>query len=332
MGTEPVRVHVLAVGGTIAMTPRAAGHGVSPSLGADELLAALHAEPAGAHVSSSSFRRLPGAHLTLDDVVSLHAKVAELANRGCGGVVITQGTDTLEETSFALDLLGDAAVPVVFTGAMRHPGQPGADGPANLLDAIRLAASDAAVGLGVTVVMNGEVHSARYVQKRHTTQLSAFASPGLGPLGWVAEGRIRIPLRPARLPALPLPVPVRPAPVALFTATLGDDIRLLPLLPELGYEGAVLAGFGAGHLPAWAVTDAEALAARMPVVLASRTGAGELYRDTYDFPGSERDLLARGLIGAGAVSPLKARMLLSLALGAGLTRDAVSLAYDALSA
>ncbi|GAA2686083.1 asparaginase [Streptomyces aculeolatus] len=332
MNAEPVRVHVLTLGGTIAMTARDAGQGVVPALDAADLLASLPAAPAGVHLSHGDFRRLPGAHLTLPDVVDLRAEIDRSAARGCDGVVVTQGTDTLEETAFALDLLGGGDTPVVVTGALRHPGRPGTDGPANLLDAVRVAASEAAVGTGVTVVFNGEVHSARYVQKRHTERPSAFASPGLGPLGWVTEDRVRIPLRPARVPPLPLPAPAGPAPVALVTAVLGDDVRLLPHLPDLGYEGAVLAGFGAGHLPNRTVADAEALAARIPVVLASRTGAGELYRNTYDFPGSERDLLARGLIGAGAVSPLKARVLLSLALGAGLSREAVAAACDALSA
>ena len=325
------RIHVLTVGGTIAMASRSPGGGVEPALDADDLLSALPGLPAGTQVTSGSFRQVPSAHLTLRDIMELQQHIAALFEDGHHGIVITQGTDTIEETAFALDLLSDTDVPIVMTGAMRHPEQAGADGAANLLNALRLAASDDAWGQGVLVTLNEEVHTARYVRKSHTSRPSAFDSPALGPLGWIAEDRVRLPLRVARRVHIALPHDADPRPVALYTAALGDDDRMVNHLAGMGYAGVVLAGFGAGHLPARLVDEIEALARRMPVVLASRTAAGETYRDTYGFVGSERDLLARGVISAGALAPLKARVLLSLALAADHSHHAVAQAYDSLS-
>lgn len=326
----PRRVHVLALGGTIAMTAREEGGGVEPTLDARDLIAGVPGIAAAARIEASGFRRLPGAHLRFADLLDLRRRIDELLASGCDGIVLTQGTDTIEETAFALDLLSDAGAPIVVTGAMRNPGLPGADGPANLLNAVRIAACGNAAGLGVVVTMDDQIHAARFVRKGHTSRPSAFASPNAGPLGWVAEGRVRLPLRPSGRVHVDLPPDAEPPPVALVTIALGDDARVLHGL-ELRYAGAVLAGFGAGHLPDRLVEDAARLAERIPVVLASRTGAGEVFRNTYGFAGSERDLLARGLLGAGVLDPLKARVLLSLALGAGWPPGRIAGAFDALT-
>lgn len=325
-------VHVLSLGGTIAMTTRADGRGVEPALDAAALVAGVPELAAVARIEAEEFRRLPGAHLRLTDLVALAGRVRELVAAGSDGVVVTQGTDTIEEVAFALDLLSGADRPVVVTGALRGPGQPGADGPANLLAAVRVAAGDEARGLGVVVTMNDEIHAARFVRKLHTSRPSAFASPSAGPIGWVAEDRVRIPLRPAARVVIGAPLGTQPPPVALVTVTLGDDGRVLRELADLGFGGVVLAGFGAGHVPGHLVDDATRLARRIPVVLASRCGAGEGFRTTYGFPGSERDLLSRGLLTAGALDPFKARILLSLALGAGWRTERIAEAFDQLSA
>jgi L-asparaginase len=329
--SSPPRVHVITLGGTIAMTARDDGAGVRPTLTADDLLASVPGPPPPLKAEVSAFRQVPGADLTLDDAVALAGRVHDLVAGGCQGVVVTQGTDTLEEMAFALDLLCGTTAPVVVTGAMRNPGQAGADGPANLLAALRIAASPHAAGHGVLVTMNDEIHAARFVCKTHTSRPSAFVSAGAGPVGWIAEDRVRLPLRPAARVHLRLDQGQRPAPVALVTAALGDDGSLLRLLPDAGYRGAVVAAFGVGHLPERMVDDVAALARRMPVVLASRTGAGEGFRATYGFAGSERALLAKGLIGAGGLAGAKARVLLSLALGAGWSTDRLASAYEQLT-
>src|SRR5690606_4342266 len=191
-------------------------------------------------------RRLPSASLGFDDIVELAAAIADEA--GSAGFVVTVGTDSLEEVAYALDLLLGLDAPVVVTGAMRNAGTPGADGAANLLAALRVAASPAARGQGVIVVANDEVHLARYAAKSHSSSPSTFVSRNVGPVGWIVEGRVRIPLARRSRPA-PLAVPSAPR-VALVRASLGDD---LSALPAEGCAGLVLEAFGAGHVPEVAV-------------------------------------------------------------------------------
>lgn len=308
------RVEVLALGGTISMTEQPAG-GVAPAVSAEELLASVPGlDRAGVELRMRQLRQLPGAALSLDDVLAVAVEARAALAGGAAGVVVVQGTDTIEESAFLLDLLHDADGPVVVTGAMRNPTQAGADGPANLAAAVRVAASPAARGLGCLVVLADEIHAARWVRKTHTSSVAAFASPFTGPIGGVAEDRVTIATRPVRLPALPLPGGGATPRVGLHTVTLGDDGRGLAGFAGR-YDGLVVAGFGVGHVPAELVPVLAELAGRMPVVLASRTGAGTVHTGTYGFPGSERDLVGRGLIPAGHLDPYKARLLLFLLLG-----------------
>ncbi|MEO3892220.1 asparaginase [Nonomuraea sp. B5E05] len=323
------RIHVLALGGTIAMTGGSDAGGASPTLDADILVEAVPEAARWARIEAETFLKAPGAQLRLTDLVRLSSRIKELLGQGAEGVVVTQGTDTIEETAMALDLLSDAHQPIVVTGAMRNPAQAGADGPANLRNAVLVAAGDRAPGLGVLVTMNDEIHAARFVRKTHASRPSAFTSAL--PLGWIAEDRVRIPVQPSARVHVALPPTSEPAPVALVSVALGDDGRMLRLLAEQGYQGAVVAGFGVGHVPEWQVTELAKLGRRMPVVIGSRTGEGEGFRHTYGFDGSERDLLRRGLISAGALDPLKARVLLSLALGAGWPSARIAEALDTLS-
>jgi len=306
------RVLLISLGGTITMTP-AAGGGIAPTLDAAALVAAV---PALAHIAELEtlvLAQLASPSLRFEQVLATAAAISEAFDRGCDGAVVVQGTDTIEETAFLLDTLLPQPQPVVVTGAMRGATAPGADGPANLLAAVTAAACPALRELGTLVVLNDEMHAARYVHKAHTTLPSAFASPGSGPLGVLAEGRVRLLQRPPRIPGLPLGDGA-PRPVALLQWSLDDDGRLLNVLLELGYEGCVIAGLGAGHVPAHAVPALALLAARMPVVLCSRCSAGPAFRETYGYPGGERDLLARGLLPGGLLAPGKARLLLGLAL------------------
>lgn len=201
-GTKP-RIGVIALGGTIASVPDSSGRNATMSLSVADVLAAVPAAADIVQLRAETFRQCGSAELSVADIVELAARIDELSDQ-LDGVVVTQGTDTLEETAYLLDLLVVSDMPVVVTGAMRNSGLPGADGPANLLHSIRVAASGEAQGLGPLVVMNDEIHAARFVRKSHATSTAAFTSPGLGPLGWVAEGRVRIPLVPrhrtARLP------------------------------------------------------------------------------------------------------------------------------------
>jgi L-asparaginase len=330
----PPRIAVFTLGGTIAMMtePGSPDAGAAPVLGATQLLGSV---PGLAGLPASpvlhDFRQLPSSALTIDDVLALSAAIAAELDAGCAGAVVVQGTDTIEETSYLLDLLHRGDQPVVVTGAMRTRDAAGADGPANLLAALQAAASPDLAGLGVLVVFADEIHAARYVRKAHATSIAAFLSPSAGPVGHVIEGRVRLLARPAR-PVLDLPDSASAAgggggaQVGLVTMTLGDDGAMLRAVADAGVlDGLVVAGFGAGHVPPGVAEILYELAARMPVVIASRTGAGTVLEGTYGWVGSEIDLTSRDVISAGFLDPPKARLLLHLLLSRGATRaDVVS--------
>ncbi|WP_282691730.1 asparaginase domain-containing protein [Streptomyces sp. CC208A] len=302
------RVTVFTLGGTISARGGDAARMTGP-----EVLAALGAPE---DVELRDFRRLPSSTLAPEDLAALAGEVNEAVAAG-SGVVVVQGTDTLEETAFLLDLLCPTErAPIAVTGAMRRADLPGADGPANLAAALAVAADPACRGLGVLVVLADEIHAARHARKTHTTSVATFASPGAGPLGTVVEGTPRILLRPA-VPTAPCRLSYDPAVrIALVTLSLGDRGELLSAVDDR-FQGLVVAAFGAGHAPAWLVEPLAALARRIPVVLASRTGAGTGLRDTYRGPGSEYDLLHHGLVPAGPLDPAKARLLLAALVSSG---------------
>jgi L-asparaginase len=321
-------VAVFGLGGTIAMAQAPDG-GVTPALSASDLLAAVPGlSDVHAELRIRDVRNKPGASLDFPDLYELAAAITEALDDSCVGAVVTQGTDTIEEVAYVLDLLLPTDAPVVVTGAMRNPTMAGADGPANMLAAIRVAASSSAEGLGCLVVLNDQIHAARWVHKAHTGSPAAFVSPDHGPLGHVVEGRVRIPVRIQRWSPTLSFVPRRSARVGLVTIALGDDGTLIEAMAE-HVDGLVVAAFGAGHVPAAVAPILGKLADRIPVVLASRTGAGPVHRVTYGFPGSERDLLARGLITAGYLDPLKARILLHLLIASGLDNAGIRGAFAA---
>jgi L-asparaginase len=316
-------VSILALGGTIASRPAGGGHLATPSLTGDDLAALVGDARGLAPLRAESVLQAPSGDLSFAAIAGVAARIREVMAHGAIGVVVTQGTDTLEETAFQLDLLLDAGPPVVVTGALRNPALPGADGGANLLAAIRVAAAPAAAGLGVLVVMNDEIHAARFVRKTHTHRPSAFASPAAGPLGWIAEDRVRIALRPAE-PTPTIGWRAEPPDVPLITLAFSTPASTLDPFLRAPPAGLVIAGFGVGHAPAWTAPAIGALASRLPVVLASRVGAGDIFSATYGYPGSESDLLARGCIPAGYLDPLKARILLALLLADDASRERIA--------
>ncbi|CAA9452115.1 MAG: L-asparaginase [uncultured Rubrobacteraceae bacterium] len=321
-------VSVLSLGGTISSSTDAGGAFVVPTLAGETLVSDVPELAEVADVSAFSFRQAASGELTVDDLIELAGEVTRRIDGGADGVVVTQGTDTIEETAFVLDLLVDREAPVVVTGAMRNPTLAGADGPANLLAAVRVAAGETARGLGAVVVFNDEIHAARFVRKTHTQSLATFRSDPVGPVGWVSEGKARVVLRPSERRRVVLPERTQNHRVALLTATLGDDGRLIPMVKRLGYAGLVVEAFGGGHVPSLLVEPLETLANTMPVVLASRAGKGEVLTSTYGFSGSETDLLGRGLIAAGPLDGLKSRLLLLLLLNSGATKEEIAERFD----
>jgi len=322
-------VSVISLGGTITMVKPGSGQGVVPTLDAQALLATVpELATVGARIAAHSFRSLPGAGVGFGDLTELVALIESEISRGAHGIVVIQGTDTIEETSFFLDVAVRSEVPIVVTGAMRNPTMAGADGPANLLAAVCTAASEDARGLGSVVVLFDEIHAARFVRKTHSTSTGAFSSPNAGPIGRVVEGRASILVRPKRGPFVAPTAKTPHVRVAVVHVSLGDDGEQVRRLGD-HFDGIVVAGFGAGHVPAAMVQALTEQAARIPVVLTSRCTGGPVLHHTYGFPGSEQDLLNRGLIGAEYLDPFKARILLQLLLGAGKSQREILSVFSA---
>jgi L-asparaginase len=300
--------------------------GITPSLSGADLLREIPqlAEVANIEVHTPFLK--PSASLELAELAQLIQGETNKDEFRHAGMVIVQGTDTIDETSFFTDLLYDKEAPIVVTGAMRGATALSADGPANLFAAVSTAASNAARGLGCLVVLNDEIHAAHAVEKMHKGLVSAFESPDGGPLGYFLENAVRIIRRPcARLrQALH---PSRFPDVAIVKVGLGSTISMFDAVTGLGYEGVIVEGMGAGHAPERFAAAIEKLSKTMPVVLASRVIGGSVYNNTYGFPGSEIDLIRRGVIPAEWLSPHKARLLLSVCLGAGLSREEIRRAF-----
>jgi len=323
----PAKVAVFALGGTIASSVEPGGAAIV-GLSAADLLNTVPGVTAVADVEVNTLAMVPSGDLRLRHLFELRDQVARAISSGAQGVVVTQGTDTLEETAYAFELLTSFDEPVVFTAAMRSSDALSPDGPANLMAAVRVAACPDARSLGVVVVLNDEIHSATDVRKMHISSLAAFASPLVGPVGYLTEGRVRVMRKPAGRITIDVPRHADDARVALVTVGFDDDDALVGAVAELGYDGLVLAAFGGGHVPSWLVPAIERVAGQLPTVLASRTAGGELLRHSYGYAGSETDLLARGLISAVGLSATKARILLRLLLVAGVPRDQVARCFE----
>lgn len=321
-------VTLLAVGGTISSVEGAAGRpGATPQLDAAALSAGL---PAALRVEARSLRAVNGPQVTTADALAVAREAVSETARG-RGVVLTSGTDTIEELAVLCDALADAGPetpPIVVTGAIRPASAPGADGPANLIDAASAAAAPVTAGLGAVVCFAGELHAARQVRKVDSTAPHAFGSPRSGSIGRVAEGCVDLVARPVRGPRLD-PRTLELA-VPIVGTWLGDDGALLAAALALEPDGLVLVALGAGHLPPLALGVLRAAGARPPVVLTTRPERGHQLRATYGFEGSERDVLATGVIEAAGLSAPAARMLLLAALGSERQGDALREVFGGL--
>ncbi len=311
------RIAIASLGGTISMTPDDAAGGVTPRLTAEQLAASVPGLADVAHIVAETLFQLPSASLGYENLLAAIAWGEQQVDAGAAGVVLTQGTDTIEETAYLLDLYWQRPEPLVVTGAMRAPRAAGAEGPANLLAAVLVGGAASSRNRGVLVVMNDTVHAARWVRKRHSLAVQAFESPESGPLGMLAEGAIHYFHAPAPRPPTLAPAVRGATRVALLQTWLGDNGELADMVGQAGYDGLVIAGFGAGHVSFGFAERIQALCEAMPVVVASRTGAGPAASATYGYVGSEVDLIRRGALMSGWLSPLKARTLLWALLAGG---------------
>ena len=311
----PKKILVLHTGGTISMQADDSGAVVTSQ---DNPMNHVSNPLEGVEVYALDFFNLPSPHIKPKHMLALYQKIKEEADR-YDGFVITHGTDTLEETAYFLDTMEVPHKPIVLTGAMRSSNELGSDGVYNYLSALRVASDDKAADKGVLVVMNDEIHAAKYVTKTHTTNVSTFQTPTHGPLGLImkyeilyfktAEPRVRFDLD--RIHGL---VPIIPV-------YAGMTEELLDLLPVDQLDGLIIQAFGAGNVPKETSQKLNALIQEgLPIALVSRCFNG-IAEPVYAYEGGGVCLQKAGVFFVKELNAQKARLKLLIAINAGLTGD-----------
>lgn len=318
---------ILFTGGTISMRNDPGGTGTQANLSAEEILRATRGVLAITGVETEEWGQFPGPHMTVERMWALRNRICvHLARPEVTGVVVTHGTDTLEESAYLVARSTTTEKPIVFTGAMRTVSDLGWDGPANLFEAVRVAASPETRGFGVMVVIGGQIFTALDTTKTNTHLLDAFESPGLGPLGVLDEGELI--LRREMPPSPPVITPESLAtPIDIIFAAAGADARLLDASRDVA-RGLVLAAMGRGNVPPAMVPGIERwVADGKPVVITSRSQGGRVGH-TYGYAGGGRRLEEMGAIFGGSRRAQQARIDLMLALGAGMDERALRAVFD----
>jgi len=314
-----VCVAVLTTGGTIAMRHDEAAGGAVPQLGADDFTAGL---PSGVpRLCTEEIVNLPSSHFTLETLETIRDRVVRWVERpDVAGVVVTHGTDTMEETAYLLDLTVSTEKPMVLTGAMRTASGVGYDGYANLLAAIRVAGAPQAQGIGGVILFNDEVHAARRVTKMHTLSTATFESPAWGPIGRVEGDTVAVDRPPARHL---LPWHGLEPKVELLKLTVGVGPGVLEDALARGARGIVLEALGGGRVPPWWLPAIEETRGRgIPVVVASRCPSGRVW-DPYGYPGAYRSLTQLGCLFTDGINGQKARIRLMVVLAGAKTGEDV---------
>ena len=313
----PKKILVLHTGGTISMQADASGAVVTSS---DNPMNHVSNPLEGIQVHALDFCNLPSPHIKPKHMLALYQKIKEEA-ANYDGVVITHGTDTLEETAYFLDTMEVPHMPIVLTGAMRSSNELGSDGVYNYLSALRVASDDRAADKGVLVVMNDEIHAAKYVTKTHTTNVSTFQTPTHGPLGLImkqeilyfktAEPRVRFDLD--HIQGL----------VPIISAYAGMTDELIDMLDLEQLDGLIIQAFGAGNIPKETAQKLESLLQKgIPVALVSRCFNG-IAEPVYAYQGGGVQLQKSGVFFVKELNAQKARLKLLIALNAGLTGQAL---------
>lgn len=310
---ERKRVAIYFTGGTISMKHDARIGAAVPALSGRDILAEVRGIAEIADVDVIDFSRLPGPHMTLPLMMKLSNQIRETISRSdIDGVVVTHGTDTLEETAYLVDLTTTSEKPVVFVGAMRNSSEVGWDGPANILSAIRVASSDGARNLGALVVMSDTILAASEATKTHTESFDAFQSPDFGPLGVVDKGEVIIRRAPSRREHLGATQITEH--VYLVKMAAGIDSTLIDACASAGARGIVIEATGRGNVPPESVEGIKrAIGKGIAVVVVSRCLRGRVY-ESYGYEGGGKHLRNLGVIFADFLNGQKARIKLALAL------------------
>lgn len=311
-------IAIVSTGGTIEMLPGQGGldiadhHNPLPIQG--------NVVPSSINVEHIKFCSLPSPSITPDIMAQLCLKLEKLALSGkYHGIVVTHGTDTLEETAFLVDIYHRSAIPVVFTAAMRSQSEMGVDGPRNVRGALLTASKHEVHKLGVVVVLNDEIHSAGRVTKTYTSNVSSFKSPGYGPLGFVDQDRIllqRKPLWRVMLPECKMKLDPR---VGLVRTAAGLGAREIRYSVDCGDRALVVESLGRGNVPPDVSEAIQYAVERGTIVcITSRCYIGRVL-GVYNYPGGGADLVKKGAILAGDMQGHKLRLFLMASLGTGMT-------------
>jgi L-asparaginase len=315
------RVAVVFTGGTISMLPDPVTGAAVPALDGAAILARVPGLEAIAELEPIDWGLVPASHLRFSQILEIGGVIADAAEReDIDGVVVVQGTDVLEETSYAWDLLHAIETPVVVVGAMRNAGEPDYEGPANVTDAVRVAADPRMRGQGVSVVMDGRILPADDVTKTDSQAIDTFQALNAGALGSVHDGTVVLERQRRDRRTLERWPESAAEPVAIITAVVSTDGSLLRAAVALGARAIVVEATGSGNTdPDLLVAATEAMAAGVPVALTTRCASGAV-GPLYGFPGGGRSWREAGAIMAGTLSGPKARVALALGVGAGLDR------------
>jgi L-asparaginase len=320
-------IAIVFTGGTISMRLDASTGGPIPALSGREILARVDGLNEIADCTPIDFALLPGPHMTPAKMFELARCVArQLEDERFQGVVVTHGTDTLEETAYLHDLVLRSDKPVAFVGAMRNSSELSWDGPANLRSAVRVAADPTARGLGVLVVMGEQLIAAREATKTHTEALDTFQGRDFGSLGIVDKDRIIVMRRPVQRENIA--ADKLEEHVDLIKVAAGSDGRFIDFAIGDGARGLVIEGLGRGNVTVATLPAIDrAIKTGIPVVITSRCPRGRVL-DTYAYEGAGKQLRRMGAILGGIVPSHKARIKLMLLLGAGYSSEQIRDSFD----
>lgn len=320
------KVAIVFTGGTISMKVDREFGGVVPKLSASEILDTVQSIHEKAIIEPIEFGRFPGPHVTPKIMEQLSKEVQTLLDRDdIDGVVVTHGTDTLEETAYFLDLTCRSEKPIVVIGAMRNSSEPDWDGPRNLLEGVTLASSPKLRGYGTIVCLSEMVNAASEVSKNDTTELNTFESLNFGPLGRISHGSIMLYRKPLhreyyKIHTLPDFVP-------LICCYAGMDGRQIQQCLDAGAQGIVIEAFGAGNVPPAVYYELIQAVKKIPVVLVSRCPIGRIEK-VYAYEGAGKHLHDNGVIFADYMNGQKARIKLSIMIGAQCAMEEIRNAFE----
>lgn len=314
------KIGIISIGGTISMLGDADGL-AQVTLGGEDLLTMANYDNQELEYEIFEFKKIPSPHLSLEDLYELRKLILDIAqNQAVEGIVITQGTDTLEETAYFLDITLNLAIPLVITGAQRHPSLPMSDSILNFVEAITVAADSKACEMGVLVVFNSEIIPARDAIKTHKSQVSTFKGVEFGHIGSVTNQRVFWARQPLLHSSYSIKENFTRQKVAIVPTFIGQDSFLIEALLEKGIDGLVIESLGSGHLPLTMLDGVDkTLSQNIPVVLSSRVGQGRFLTNVYGYTGSETHLRSLGVIFGEDLTPAKVRLKLLVLLSNGKT-------------